>query len=163
MAIQFLPLPHGVTWTHYRVVRESPDGFDASTGYELTAHYSTGGSAGQMRVTTVNAVVRLLPADSWVVAGSKTALLLSHERLHYVMATLVGREMEHELAAVTGADGAAIQQTVNELIAAKNARALAMGEAYDDDTGHGTDRGQQAAWITRVQGWERNGNQIAWP
>jgi hypothetical protein len=79
------------------------------------------------------------------------------------MATLVGREMERELAAVTGADGSAVQQAVNALIAAKNDRALAMGAAYDDDSAHGTDRAQQAAWNTRVQGWVRNNNQINWP
>ena len=104
-----------------------------------------------------------MPADCWVLAGQKTTRLLQHEQLHYVMATLVGREMERELAEVTGTDGAAVQRTVNQLIANKNARALEMGAAYDDDTEHGTDAHEQAAWAARVQGWERNGNRITWP
>ena len=163
MSIRFQPLPHGVTWSHYRVVEESPDGFDASTGYDMSAHFSISGSAGQMTATSVNAVCTLVASDSWVVAGTKTALLLAHEQLHYVMATLVAREMETEIRGVTGADAQAVQQAVNQLIADKNARALAMGEAYDDDTEHGADAAQQAAWAARVRGWERNGNRVSWP
>lgn len=116
-----------------------------------------------MRATSVNVVVRLIPADCWVLAGRKTAQLLQHERLHSVMATLAGREMERELVEVTATDGKALQRAVNRLIADKNARALEMGAAYDDDTEHGTDAHEQGAWATRVQGWERNGNRIRWP
>ena len=39
MAIHFHPAPHGVTWAHYRQVATSHDGFDASTGYEMTARF----------------------------------------------------------------------------------------------------------------------------
>jgi len=160
---EFHPAPHGVTWAHYRQVATSPDGFDASTGYEMTARFSISGSYGQMRATSINAVVRMMPADCWVIAGQKTTQLLQHERLHYVMATLVGREMERELAEVTGADGAAVQRAANQSIADNNARALEMGAAYDDDTEHGADAHEQAVWATRVQGWERSGNRIRWP
>ena len=163
MAIHFHPAPHGVTWAHYREVATSPDGFDASTGYEMTARFSISGSPGQMRATSVNAVVRLMPADSWVLAGRRATQLLLHEQLHYVMATLVGREMERELGEVTGMNGSAVQRAVNQLIAEKNARALEIGAAYDDDTEHVTDAHQQAAWATRVHGWERSHNRIAWP
>lgn len=44
MAIHFNPVPHGVTWTHYRVVEASPDGFDAETAYSMNAHYTIAGS-----------------------------------------------------------------------------------------------------------------------
>jgi hypothetical protein len=83
MAIQFNPVPHGVTWTHYRVVASSPDGFDAETVYSMGALFAFGTHAGSTTITNVGAWVRLIPNQSWVVKGRKSAALLQHESLHY--------------------------------------------------------------------------------
>jgi hypothetical protein len=163
MAIQFHPVPHGVTWTHYRVVSESPDGFDAETDYSMNVHYAVTGSDGNFTVRNVATSVTLDAQQSWVVRGLKTPALLGHEALHYLIATLIGRELDQEVAQIVGDDAASIQSAVDALIADKTARALAIGEAYDSDTSHGTDAGQQAAWVAKVHDWERNQNQVVWP
>lgn len=163
MAIQFFPAPHGVTWSHFREVAASPDGNDAQTGYTIAAGFHVDGSAGAYRATRIAATVRLDAGDSWVVRGSKTAALLAHEKLHYVIATLIGRELDTELAAVTGDDIASVQATARQLISDKNDRAYAIGTAYDDDTNHGTVAAEQQRWLVQVQGWEHAGNRVTWP
>ena len=163
MSIAFRPLPHGVTWTHFRVVPTSPDGFDASTGYELNATFRYREGANGFSIASAAVTVSLVTADTWVVSGRKTAALLNHETLHYVIATLVGRELDREIAALTGANAAEVQQAARDLIQAKNDRALAIGQAYDDDTDHGRDAAQQILWVNRVHGWEHGGNLVNWP
>ncbi len=166
MSISFRPLPHGVTWTHFRVVKTSPNGDDlmAQTGYELNATFRYKGSdADGYSIANAAVTVKLIPADTWVVAGKKSAALLHHEQLHYVIATLVGRELDDELAALTGDSSDEVQQAARDLIQAKNDRALAIGQAYDDDTDHGEDDAQQKLWLNRVHDWEHNGNQVNWP
>ncbi|HXU62359.1 MAG TPA: DUF922 domain-containing protein [Polyangia bacterium] len=162
MSVKFLPLPHGVTWTHFRVVRTSPDGFQAQTGYRIAASYRTTGSGSEVSISQAAVTVSLVSAQTWVVAGTKTAALLDHERLHYVIATLVGRELDRELASLTGPNTATVLQAADDLVAAKTDRALAIGSAYDDDTNHGEDVGQQRLWQGRVHGWEVDGNRVSW-
>lgn len=163
MSIRFLPLPHGVTWTHFRVVPNSPTGFQAQTGYRISATYQTKATADGAAISHPAVTVSLVATDTWVVAGTKTAALLNHERLHYVIATLVGRELDRELAELTGTDSVAVLQAADDLVGAKTDRALAIGEAYDDDTDHGADVGQQRLWQGRVHGWEVDKNRVDWP
>jgi hypothetical protein len=166
MSITFRPLPHGVTWTHFRQVKASPDpdGYLAQTGYELKATFRwTGDDTNGYSITNPAVVVQLVTADTWVVIGNRTPDLLHHEQLHYVIATLVGRELDSELTALTDDDSKSLQQAALDLIQAKNDRALAIGRAYDDDTDHGTDTTQQKLWLNRVHDWENNGNQVGWP
>lgn len=161
MSIRFLPLPHGVTWTHFRVVRTSPNGFQAQTGYGIAATYRTRQSGSEVAISNATVTVSLVPAQTWVVAGTKTAALLDHERLHYVIATLVGRELDRELASLTGPDAASALQAARDLVVEKTDRALEIGGAYDDDTNHGADVGQQRLWQNRVHGWEVDGNRMS--
>jgi hypothetical protein len=164
MSITFKPLPHGVTWTHFRVVQTAPvDGLQAQTGYEIKASFKSKGSGDSYSISNGAVTVSLVPADTWVVAGNKTAALLTHERLHYVIATLVGRELDKELAALTGSSDADVLQQASDLIDAKNDRALAIGQAYDDDTDHGADAAQQTLWQNRVHKWENDSNRVSWP
>jgi predicted secreted Zn-dependent protease len=107
--------------------------------------------------------VSLVAAETWVVTGTRTAALLDHERLHYVIATLVGRELERELTALKGADVPAALQAADNLVRAKSDRAQAIGRAYDDDTNHGQDVGQQRLWQGRVHTWEHDHNRVSWP
>jgi hypothetical protein len=166
MSIAFRPLPHGVTWTQFRVVKTSPDpdGLLAQTGYDISATFKYKGSDSDgYSITNGAVVVKIVSADTWVVAGNKTPELLHHEQLHYVIATLVGRELDSELAAVTGDSADEVQQTARDLVQTKNDRALAIGQAYDDDTDHGQDDAAQKLWLNRVHDWENNGNQVNWP
>lgn len=165
MSISFRPLPHGVTWTNFRVVQSSPDpdGFLAQTGYDISATFRYKSDADGYSISNAAVTVKLVTTDTWVVTGNKTAALLNHEKLHYVIATLVGRELDAELADVTGSTADEVQQAARDLIAAKNDRALAIGQAYDDDTDHGRDNAQQTLWLNRVHAWEHDGNQVNWP
>ncbi|HXJ23464.1 MAG TPA: DUF922 domain-containing protein [Polyangia bacterium] len=159
-----MPLPHGLTWTHFTVVQTSPDGNQAQTGYDITASFSyTGSDDGGYKLSRFAVTVALVSGDTWVVSGQKSAALLNHERLHWVIATLVGRELDAELANVTGSSSDEVQQSAQDLIQAKNDRALAIGQAYDDDTDHGQDDAQQKLWLNKVHGWEHNSNQVNWP
>ncbi|MFL5306500.1 MAG: DUF922 domain-containing protein [Polyangia bacterium] len=104
----------------------------------------------------------LQAARSWVVAGKESPELFDHEKLHYMIAALVGAELEQELKALSAPTYPALLLAHKQLAEEKGERARDIEQQYDDDTNHSQITAQQILWSARVRQWRRAGA-ISWP
>ena len=164
------PLAGGLSWAQYRRVRVSPDGFQASTGFRLAYHAVFRESGGVASASGITTTLSIDPMTTWVVSSAirpvrsgQTDALFEHERLHWRIDILVGRELDAALHAVgTAASMTDLRTAMDTLTTQKVQREQDISDAYDDETRHGVEAGPQAQWIARVRAWEGAGR-IAWP
>lgn len=166
MPLQINPHPSALTWRFYRELKEDPDGdgFAANTGWSLrTMNIAvTQTPEGETRIKSLIVSVSIDRRASWVVKGKATASLLSHERQHYIFATLVAAELFASLLELRAPNTLDLQSAMRAALTDATARINDISSAYDSDTAHGTDAGEQARWETQVKTWQTN-KQIVWP
>jgi hypothetical protein len=161
------PDPYHFTWTPFRVVpRSLRAGLDALTEYQISLNATPKphpDASGNYSFATVAVRVSLTRHGCWVVSGRQTQALLNHEQLHYWIATLVGRELDAEVTALTASSPAQLLAAGRNLHTQKIQRAHAIEAAYDLATQHSRLAVQQDVWAHRVDAWDRNNYRIAWP
>jgi hypothetical protein len=103
----------GLTWSDYRKVPTSPDGFDANTAWNDDYTFacktptvkdislSRVGSQWKACVTltlkSVTTTVTFDRAGSWVVDGKETNALLAHENLHFTIGQYIGQKAQQRI------------------------------------------------------------------
>src|SRR5205823_1108138 len=83
--------------------------------------------------------------------------LFEHEKLHYMIAALVGAELEQELKALSAPTYPALLLAQKQLAQEKGERARDIEQQYDDDTNHWQITAQRILWSARVCQWRRAG------
>ena len=168
MPLRLLPAPEGFGWGQFREVRSAPDGssFKASTGSRITITHIITERVELVGVRSVSDAVKIKGAtvqvtidraNTWVVRGQKTPALLEHERIHYLIATLVGKEILEQLVDQAAGTTAELQAKASSIHADETRRFQAIDSAYDDDSNHGTIEFQQRQWVAQVNHWRVTG------
>jgi predicted secreted Zn-dependent protease len=162
MSLRIHPPIDSLTWSYYRRVKTSPDAYEASTGYKLRDDVKWRSGPNGAAITDATVTVSIDPHGSWVVAGTESPELFEHEKLHYMIAALVGAELEQELKALSAPTYPALLLAQKQLAQEKGERARDIEQQYDDDTNHSQITAQQILWSARVRQWRRAGA-ISWP
>ncbi len=116
------------------------------------------GTVAPAEVTVTNAMD---PRASWVRLGAATPALLDHEQHHFDLNEVYARMLVSALTGLSasGTTKDAADAQLRQMIAVAGSRILAalkvMQRGYDDQTGHGTRRGQQHTWDEQIAAWLR--------
>lgn len=106
MAFRQSPAPELLTFRNwYTVVDRAPDGsgFPSGTYSEFqTSGIRTRAAKGTVEIANFDLTVAVVKRRSWIVMSQATPALLEHERLHFLIAVCVGRDL-HEDAFSTSA------------------------------------------------------------
>ncbi|MBK7753261.1 MAG: DUF922 domain-containing protein [Flavobacteriales bacterium] len=143
------PIPwtadRALEWSDFNAKVPAGTDRDAYTYYGIQASWEQDAQG----VVKANVECVFLPDKSWVRPEAKhSALLLTHERLHFDIAELHARAFREELPAlVKGSD------PERAFKAAHDRRMKALNEEqrrYDQETDHGRNEGAQGRWAARI-------------
>ncbi len=149
--------PRALSWSEFSEIASRPAGVKENAQISVTTDMTTN----QVRVIREKDKIRLgdleIPVvvdgtESWVVQGTKSDDLLSHEQGHFDIAGLVAWELYRGLMALRAATTSELQRQVNRKVgAARNKLEGLSGSAtqegkYDTETKHGTDAAAQKRW-----------------
>jgi hypothetical protein len=87
------------------------------------------------------------------ISGSQSSAILNHEKGHYNVAKLAGRELCLELMNLSNADPQELTKQADKIYSDKLAKATQVEDTYDDDqngTDHGNDANAQARWDGKI-------------
>ena len=160
-----------LTWGDFRgsVDGKAPPERVAMTAHSLgwTYEYSVETYRGNCsyRITELSATAKFQPAMSWVKPGQQTADVLNHEQGHFDLTEIHRRNFDVRAAAMVGIRRSCsspqspkrIQQEIKTLIEPLYDEVWeahqSSQEAYDLETGHGTNAQSQAAWDQKIADW----------
>lgn len=161
MAFRTNPAPELLTFENwYTPVDAALDGsgFPSGTYSEFQpSNIRTKAGKGTVEVAGFDLTVTVVKRRSWIILSQATSALLEHERLHYLIAICVGRDL-HEDASSSGAGSSdALRGVLGALLTEAQRRVQSISDQYDLETKNGTLAMQQAAWATRVRRWHSTG------
>lgn len=161
MAFRKSPAPELLTFRNwYTVVDLAPDGsgFPSGTYSEFqTSGIRTRAAKGTVEIANFDLTVAVVKRRSWIVMSQATPALLEHERLHFLIAVCVGRDLHEDAFSTSAASSAAVGSALRSLLTDAQKRAQRISDDYDLETKNGTLAMQQAAWSTRVRRWYSTG------
>jgi len=121
---------------------------------------SSGGPTGWIgTVKEVTVTNTMDPDRSWVLLNRADDRLLAHEQAHFDLNEVYRRKLEASLAGITVRGGtldsarSALEEEIDRVADGILAQLSAMQERYDEETEHGTDPDEQAAWEGAIAGW----------
>jgi hypothetical protein len=159
MAVTFSPAPTSLAWSHFRVVNRGATDAHIQPTYNLNIP-NRGGvvrDGSNYRVASLTVTVAIHSPGTWVVRGKQSTALLDHERLHWMMAIIVGYEMERAILALREPTVARLNQQVRAKFTwYRGTREPDLQRKYDNDTNHGSKSAAQARWRTNVNRWYAN-------
>jgi hypothetical protein len=161
MTFRTNPAPELLTfrdWFTRLDVAPDGSGFPSGTYSEFQpSGIRTRSAGGVVEVASFDLTVAVVRRRSWIVPGHATAALLEHERLHFIIAICVGRDL-HEDASNSSADSSgALTAALRALVVEAQSRTQHLSDDYDRETSNGTVARQQAIWSTRVKRWYSTG------
>jgi hypothetical protein len=112
--------PRSLTWDEFSELPTRPDGEDedAQIHSEVDPPSQVGitRQGGVLQVNSIRVVIRTVTEDTWVIKGTKTPELLSHEQGHFDLTGLLGRDSAREILAVRANSREQLQSKVNDII-----------------------------------------------
>ncbi len=106
---------------------------------------------GKLRLGSFTVKLIVFKENSWVVRGTQTDDLKSHEQGHYDLAGLEARALMNRLAALRADSADELQRLVTEQIEATKVSSQALSDLYDDKTDHSRKPTEQARWKAAIQ------------
>jgi hypothetical protein len=82
-----------------------------------------------------------------------TSALLEHERLHFLIAVCVGRDLHEDAFTASASSSGALSSALSALLADAQRRTQRISDRYDLDTRNGANAMQQAVWAMRIRRW----------
>jgi hypothetical protein len=147
--------PRAIAWSEFKEVEARPAGEHEDAQIEAQAildpEVKICRDAGKLRLGAFTVKVIVYEENSWVVKGTKTDELKSHEQGHYDLAGLEARALMNRLAALRVDSADQLQREVTEQIEASNTSSQALSDLYDDETDHGRKTVEQARWKAAIQ------------
>jgi len=144
---------HSVAWGEFRKVTTRPARVseDAYIKSNKRVNYTWTSSGDTYTIDTVTGTVAVSRAESWVVQGRETTVLLAHEQGHFDITALGMREEHDRFASLTGTSGADLDRQCTAIRADVNARIAATDIRYDAQTSHSTNAPAQTRWQTAIR------------
>jgi hypothetical protein len=147
--------PRALAWSEFREVEARPAGEHEDAQIEARAildpEVKVCRDAGKLRLGAFTVKVIVYEENSWVVRGTKTDELKSHEQGHYDLAGLEARALINRLAALRADSAEELQRRVTEEIEAGGTRSQDLSDLYDERTEHGRKTVEQARWKAAIQ------------
>ena len=160
MAVTTTPDPKDLKWSHYTGPAPKGSPHDAYTKPKFTLGNTTAVKDGEdYRLNKVDIKLEMETLQCWVKAGKETDALLEHERGHWIMQSLVAKEMQDALVALRAADsGTLFNDATTKFNWYRTERSGFVDKKYDDDTNHGANKPLQAIWDGKIKAWAAKGS-----
>lgn len=148
MTVSVNGFDHAVRWSEFSRVDEPPARSDETAFIEASLHfdYGWGWTGSEYGVLEVTATITVNSGKSWVVQGTETSRLLSHEQGHFDISAIALREAAGLIAALTAERGAEIDRRKARIEAQMRRRSKALNDRYDTRTDHYRNRAAQSQW-----------------
>jgi len=161
MALRTNPAPELLTFKNwYTPVDAALDGsgFPSGTYSEFQpSNIRTKADKGTVAIANFDLMVTVVKRRSWIILSQATAALLEHERLHYLIAICVGRDLHEDASSASAGSSGELTSSLTALLGEAQRRTQTISDQYDLETKNGTLAMQQAAWVTRVRRWHSIG------
>jgi hypothetical protein len=161
MALRTNPAPELLTFKNwYTAVDVALDGsgFPSGTYSEFQpSGIRTKAAQGTVSVAHFDLTVAVVKRRSWIILSQATPALLEHERIHFLIAVCVGRDLHEDAFSASADSSAALGGALQGLLSDAQKRTQRISDQYDLETKNGTLAMQQAAWLTRVRRWHSTG------
>jgi hypothetical protein len=157
MTFRTSPAPALLTFRDwFTTVDVAPDGsgFPSGTYSEFQpSGIRTRAARGTVEVASFDLTVAVIKRRSWIIPSHASAALLEHERLHFLLAICVGRNLHEDASHWSAGSTAALSAALSQLAREAQQRVQQLSDDYDRETSNGTVAAQQAIWSTRVNRW----------
>jgi hypothetical protein len=160
-----------ISWANdFTRVDSVPDGSDESafTQARFRGRFSFVRQAdGTWIVRSANSVVSLSMdgVASWVVRGSETADLLTHEQGHFDITALGARDFLNDAVALSGSSANDLQSQIDSARSSNQSTIDSVNSMYDEDpncgTSHGTNAANQQQWNLRINNARTSGVRLS--
>lgn len=151
--------PRTLGWSDFQELSTRPPGVPANRNAStsvLTDNPSSGIEVDRVRgkflVKAIEIPLVLVASDTWVITGTKTAALLSHEQGHLDIAGLVAWELYRRIMGTRARTVADLSTQVDAHVAWAGRKMHALGGSataegkYDRETNHGINTAEQTRW-----------------
>ena len=161
--------PSKVAWAQFKKVDSTPVGHTTNAHIEAVYTNPPGKQFQPVKVgkhfklTKVNLVMKLVPAETWVVKGKPSKALLNHEQGHWDILGLIAREYHKELKKLRTSSLKQLRARFKKLEARMQAKAkkINLGTGvYDTDTDHGKKKAQQKKWDALIAACKKTGKDL---
>src|SRR5712692_6820168 len=114
--------PRGLAWSEFSDVGSRPSGVNEDAQISVTTDLPTSGirvirDGSAVRIDDIEVPLAVQTTESWVVSGTKTDDLLSHEQGHFDLAGLVAWELYRGLMATRAPNATELQRQINAHVA----------------------------------------------
>ena len=161
MALRTNPAPELLTFKNWFTPVDAAldgSGFPSGTYSEFQpSNIRTKAEKGTVSVASIDLTVAVNRKRSWIILSQASNALLEHERLHFLIAVCVGRDLHEDAHGASGGSSDALRGSLTGLLGEAQRRVQSISDQYDLETKNGTLSMQQAAWATRVQRWYSTG------
>ena len=159
--------PSQISWNQFVDVATRPAGESEDAQIDTqTAQPERVGVAreqGRFRLGDFEVRLKVLRANSWVVAKEKNDSLLAHEQGHFDVTGLVARDLVKALGALRVSTTDELQREVSRLYETFDAWAKKLSQRYDDETNHGRNTKVQVEWESRIRTCIQQGTSLGTP
>lgn len=160
-----------ISWANdFTRVNSAPDLSDESAYTEARftdTHPYIQRADGKWVVVRANFVVSLSMnrTASWVVSGSETAALLTHEQGHFNITALGARDFMNDVLTAVGGTESDLLSQIDSARSSAQSLINSMNDMYDSDpncgTDHGTDAANQQQWNLRINNAKTSGARLS--
>ena len=161
--------PSKVTWAQFGKVDQALPGHTTNAHIEGTYQNPPGKQFGVARVgkyfklTNVNLVLKLVPAETWVVKGKQDKVLLKHEQGHWDIPGLIAREYHNEIRKLRAGSVEQLKVRFRALearISAKRDRTNSGSGGCGTETDHGLKKAEQLRWDKLIASCIKTGKNL---
>ncbi|MBI4241714.1 MAG: hypothetical protein HY613_08350 [Candidatus Rokubacteria bacterium] len=149
--------PRSLAWSEFTEISVRPSGVSENGQISVTTDLPTSGirvirEGSTVRIGDIEVPLVVHKTESWVVTGTKTDDLLSHEQGHFDIAGLVAWELYRRIMATRAPNAADLQRQINEHVARARRKLHGLSGSsteegkYDTETAHGTNAAEQRRW-----------------
>jgi len=147
--------PRSLMWDEFRELPSRPVGEDEDaqihSEVEPPSQVGITKQGGVLQVSSLRVVIRTVAEDTWVIKGTKTPELLSHEQGHFDLTGLLGRDSAREILAMRANSREELQSKVNDILRKYRNQATTWTESYDSENNHSQNRDAQKRWDDQIQ------------
>lgn len=142
-----------ISWLQFREVSSRPAGVNENAEIITDSHlgFRTRTDNGIIEIIDVNTTISVSRARSWVMANSKSNLLLNHEQGHFDIIALGMREVYKRLLSVSGTKSSEFNKEVEIIRSSVQRKIDDKNHLYDRQTNHGMNVAEQQGWSSKIQ------------
>ena len=149
--------PRSLGWSEFQEISSRPSGVNENAQIGVITDMPSSGirvarDGRSFKVEDIEIPLVVQSTETWVVTGTKTNDLLSHEQGHFDIAGLVAWELYRAILATRAPSVTALSERINAHVerAGRKLHALSGSDGedgkYDKETRHGLDAAEQKRW-----------------